>query len=101
MTAVSSFFSEFLGTAILAFVIMAATDKGNAAPPLGLLPLVIFLTLLGLSLAFGMQTCECFGSGCATPHWKFEKKSIFVQSCPGLWAAPLSDDGWIRQSLLI
>ena len=66
MTAASSFFSEFLGTAILAFMIMAATDKRNAAPPSGLLPLVIFLTLLGLSLGLGMQTCECCSSsfGC-------------------------------------
>jgi len=60
MTAVSSFFSEFLGTAILAFVIMATTDKRNAAPPLGLLPLVIFLSLFGLSLGFGMQTSFSF-----------------------------------------
>jgi len=60
MTAASSFFSEFLGTAILAFVIMATTDKRNAPPPLGLLPLVIFLTLLGLSLALGMQTSFSF-----------------------------------------
>lgn len=56
MTAVSCFFSEFLGTAVLAFVIMAATDKGNNAPPAALLPLVLFLTLLGLGAALGMQT---------------------------------------------
>lgn len=58
MTAASSFFSEFLGTTILAFIIMAATDKHNAAPTLSLLPLVIFFTLLGLGVALGMQTCE-------------------------------------------
>jgi aquaglyceroporin related protein len=56
MTAVSCFFSEFLGTAVLAFMIMAATDKNNAAPPLAILPFVIFLTLLGLGAALGMQT---------------------------------------------
>ena len=56
MTQVSSFFSEFLGTAILAFMIIAATDKNNAAPPLAVPPFVIFLTLLGLGIAFGMQT---------------------------------------------
>ncbi|KAJ3512681.1 hypothetical protein NLJ89_g3385 [Agrocybe chaxingu] len=60
MTAVSCFFAEFLGTAILAFMIMAATDKNNAAPPLYLLPLVIFLTLLGLGVALGMQTAFAF-----------------------------------------
>ena len=56
MTAATCFFSEFLGTAVLAFMIMAATDKNNAAPPIGLLPLVLFLTLLGLGAALGMQT---------------------------------------------
>ncbi|CAA7268800.1 unnamed protein product [Cyclocybe aegerita] len=60
MTAVSCFFAEFLGTAILAFMIMAATDKNNAAPPLYLLPLVIFLTLLGLGVGLGMQTAFAF-----------------------------------------
>ncbi|PPQ86413.1 hypothetical protein CVT25_003535, partial [Psilocybe cyanescens] len=61
MTAVSCFFSEFLGTAVLAFVIMAATDKNNnAAPPRGLLPLVLFLTLLGLGASLGMQTAFSF-----------------------------------------
>ncbi len=60
MTAVSSFFDEFLGTLILSFVIMAATDKRNAAPSLNLLPLVIFLVLLGLGVGLGMQTCMCF-----------------------------------------
>jgi aquaglyceroporin related protein len=60
MTAVSCFFSEFLGTAVLAFMIIAATDKKNAAPPLSLLPLVIFLTLLGLAAALGMQTSFAF-----------------------------------------
>ncbi|KAF8180117.1 aquaporin-like protein [Pholiota molesta] len=60
MTAVSCFFSEFLGTAVLAFMIMAATDKNNAAPPLAILPFVIFLTLLGLGAALGMQTAFAF-----------------------------------------
>ncbi|KAF8902592.1 aquaporin-like protein [Gymnopilus junonius] len=60
LTAVSCFFSEFLGTAVLAFVIMAATDKKNAAPPTALLPLVLFLTLLGLGAALGMQTAFSF-----------------------------------------
>ncbi|KAF9530616.1 aquaporin-like protein [Crepidotus variabilis] len=60
MTAVSSFFSEFLGAAILAFIIMATTDQHNAAPPLHLLPIVIFLVLLGLGLAFGIQTSFSF-----------------------------------------
>ena len=60
MTAISCFFVEFTGTAILAFMIVAATDNHNMAPPKGLLPLVIFLVLLGLGVALGMQTCKCF-----------------------------------------
>ncbi|PPR07832.1 hypothetical protein CVT24_003109 [Panaeolus cyanescens] len=60
VSAVSCFFSEFLGTAVLAFMIIAATDKKNAAPPLYLLPVVIFLTLLGLGVALGMQTSFAF-----------------------------------------
>ncbi|KAF5325514.1 hypothetical protein D9619_009709 [Psilocybe cf. subviscida] len=60
MTNVSCFFSEFLGAAILVFMIMAATDKNNAAPPLSILPVVAFLTLLGLGVALGMQTAFAF-----------------------------------------
>ena len=56
MSTATCFFSEFLGAAVLAFVIMAATDKNNAAPPIEMLPLVLFLTLLGLGAALGMQT---------------------------------------------
>ncbi|KAF9241158.1 major intrinsic protein superfamily membrane channel protein [Melanogaster broomeanus] len=56
MTSVSCFFSEFLGAAILILAILAATDKNNGPPPPGLVPLVIFLTILGISVALGMQT---------------------------------------------
>ena len=59
MTAVSSFFNEFLGTAILAFIIMASTDKHAAPASPSHLPFVIFVTLLGLGVALGMQTCTC------------------------------------------
>ena len=57
MTAFSCFFAEFLGTAVLVVVVLAATDKKNNAPPNGLLPLTLFLALLGLGVALGMQTC--------------------------------------------
>jgi len=102
MTAVSSFFSEFLGTAILAFVIMAATDKGNAPPPSGLLPLVVLLTLLGLSLGLGMQTCKCCCHSLFSPrsHGVF-LNSIFIQSCPRLRPPDIFDDGRIRRCILI
>ena len=56
MTNISCFFVEFTGTAILAFMIIAAMDNHNMAPPKGLLPLAIFLVLLGLGVALGMQT---------------------------------------------
>jgi aquaglyceroporin related protein len=54
----SAFFSEALGTAVLVLVIIATTDagRGAAVPPAGLFPLVIFVTLLGISAALGMQT---------------------------------------------
>ena len=39
-------------------MIVAATDKHNMAAPNGLLPVTIFLVLLGLGAAFGMQTCK-------------------------------------------
>ncbi|KAF8803372.1 aquaporin [Phlegmacium glaucopus] len=56
LTAVSCFFDEFIGTAILALMIVAASDKDNFAPPKGLLPLVLFILVLGLGTSLGMQT---------------------------------------------
>jgi aquaglyceroporin related protein len=53
-------FTEFLGTAILAFMVLAATDNNNNAPPKGLLPLTLFLVLFGLGAALGMQTSYAF-----------------------------------------
>ena len=56
MTNVSAFFDEFIGTALLIIVILAATDKRNGPPPSGLLPLVLFITFCGITAAFGAQT---------------------------------------------
>ncbi|KAG6840842.1 hypothetical protein C0991_003789 [Blastosporella zonata] len=56
MTDVSAFFSEFLATAILVLVILAVTDKGNAPVPSGLLPVALFITLVGITAALGMET---------------------------------------------
>jgi hypothetical protein len=39
-------------------MIVAASDKYNMAPPQGLLPLTLFLVLLGIGVALGMQTCK-------------------------------------------
>ncbi|KIK61295.1 hypothetical protein GYMLUDRAFT_579220 [Collybiopsis luxurians FD-317 M1] len=55
MTNVSCFFSEFMLTAVLVIVVFAAIDKPNAPPP-GMLPLVIFIVVLGLGACLGMET---------------------------------------------
>jgi len=60
LTNISCFFVEFTGTMILALMIVAGSDKCNMAPPPGLLPLIIFLVLLGLGVALGMQTSFAF-----------------------------------------
>ena len=56
MTNVSSFFEEFLGTAILLFVIFAMLDKKNMPPPAGLNPLILFFLILAIGACIGMQT---------------------------------------------
>lgn len=57
---ITAFFTEFLGTAVLALMVLAASDKTNNAAPKGMFPIAIFLTLLGLGLSFGMQTSYAF-----------------------------------------
>ncbi len=54
---IACFFVELIGTAVLAFVVLATTDKKNGGPPAGMLPVALFLALLGLGAGFGMQTC--------------------------------------------
>jgi len=44
-------------------MIVAATDKHNMAPPHGLLPLTLFLVLLGIGVAIGMQTSYALNPG--------------------------------------
>jgi len=56
MTNVSCFFSEFLATAVLLIVVLATTDTHNSPPPAGLLPLVLFLLILGIGASLGMET---------------------------------------------
>ncbi|THG97635.1 hypothetical protein EW026_g4398 [Hermanssonia centrifuga] len=56
MTSVSCFFDEFVGTAILLIVVCAITDKHNGPPPPGLVPLVLFIAVLGIGVSLGMQT---------------------------------------------
>ncbi|KAI0254554.1 aquaporin-like protein [Lactifluus subvellereus] len=56
MPATNCFSDEFIGTFILLLVVFAVTDKRNGPPPPGLVPLVVFITILGIAVAFGMQT---------------------------------------------
>jgi aquaglyceroporin related protein, other eukaryote len=48
--------SKFIGTFILLMVVFAVTDNRNGPPPAGLVPLVVFIAILGIAVAFGMQT---------------------------------------------
>ncbi|ETW81616.1 aquaporin [Heterobasidion irregulare TC 32-1] len=56
MPAANSFFDQFVGTFALVLVVFAVSDKRNGPPPAGLVPLVIFIFILGVGTAFGMQT---------------------------------------------
>ncbi|KAG2037768.1 major intrinsic protein superfamily membrane channel protein [Suillus americanus] len=56
LTSVSAFFAEFIGSAMLITGIFMATDKRNGPAPPGVVPVAIFLTLLGISSALGMDT---------------------------------------------
>jgi len=51
-----AFYDEFIGTAVFVMGILAVTDKANAAPSLGMLPVGIFLLVLGMGVAFGLNT---------------------------------------------
>jgi len=52
----TSFFNEFLATALLLIIISSVTDKRNGPPPAGLVPLAIFFAFVGITASFGMQT---------------------------------------------
>jgi aquaglyceroporin related protein, other eukaryote len=56
MTNMACFFSECLATAIMMIVVLAAIDKRNNPPLKGLLPLVIFIVVLGIGISLGMET---------------------------------------------
>jgi hypothetical protein len=56
MTNVSAFFSEFLATAVLLIVVFAFSDRSNAPPLSGLVPVALFLLVVGIGCALGMQT---------------------------------------------
>jgi aquaglyceroporin related protein len=50
---------KFIGCFILLLVVFAVTDKRNGVPA-GFVPLVVFLTILGVGTSFGMQTGTFF-----------------------------------------
>ncbi|KAL5334255.1 aquaporin-like protein [Aspergillus crustosus] len=55
MTRTGQFFSEFLASSVLMFVIFALSDKGNmGAGPL--MPLGLFFTIFGIGACFGWET---------------------------------------------
>ncbi|KAM5541371.1 hypothetical protein V8D89_004925 [Ganoderma adspersum] len=56
MTPASAWFEEFLKTVVLLLVVCAMGDPRNKPAPPGLAPLVLFITMLGISASFGMQT---------------------------------------------
>lgn len=56
LTPVSCFFSEFLGSAILIIGVLCITDKKNGPPPQGLVPLALFIVVLGIGASLGMNT---------------------------------------------
>ncbi|KAM5541375.1 hypothetical protein V8D89_004929, partial [Ganoderma adspersum] len=56
MTPVSAWFEEFLGTVILLIVVCAMCDPRNGHAPPGFVALVLFITMIGISAALGMQT---------------------------------------------
>ncbi|KAL4810888.1 aquaporin-like protein [Aspergillus unguis] len=55
MTRTGQFFSEFVASSILMFLIFALTDKGNLAAG-QLFPLVMFFTVFGIGACFGWET---------------------------------------------
>ncbi|KAL4778003.1 aquaporin-like protein [Aspergillus varians] len=56
MTTTGQFFSEFVSSSILMFVIFALTDKGNNMGAGPLMPLGMFFTIFGIGACFGWET---------------------------------------------
>ncbi|KAF8337924.1 aquaporin-like protein [Cantharellus anzutake] len=56
MPSAACFFDEFLGTAILIIAVLGITDNTNIPPTGGLLPVALFILILGEGISLGMQT---------------------------------------------
>lgn len=85
MTNVSSFFSEFLATAVLVIAVFAMTDQKNLPPPTGLAPLLLFFLVLGLGMSLGMETGECLPIKCVL--------HVNISGSPGYAINPARDFG--------
>ncbi|KII90844.1 hypothetical protein PLICRDRAFT_107336 [Plicaturopsis crispa FD-325 SS-3] len=96
MTNVSAFFDEFLGTAVLLLVVLAVTDRKNSPPPSGLVPLVLFITILGIGACLGMQTAYAInpardlGPRILTAMVGYGKEVFTYRNQYWLWCAILS-----------
>lgn len=53
---INAFYTEFLASAVLVMIVLAVSDKGNLAPPRGTMPFAMFLALLGIGSALGVNT---------------------------------------------
>ncbi|KAJ3572959.1 hypothetical protein NP233_g2746 [Leucocoprinus birnbaumii] len=56
MTNVNAFFEEFLASAVLMVAVLSFGDASNMPAPAGMSPTVLFLLILGIGIAIGMQT---------------------------------------------
>ena len=70
MTTVSCFFSEFMASAVLLIAVFAFIDQKNHAAPPGLLPLPLFILILGIGACLGMQTGKLWSQSCVTDFHK-------------------------------
>ena len=52
----SAFYSEFIATATLLFVVFALADSANLKPPKGTQPFAMFIVLLGIGASLGYNT---------------------------------------------
>ncbi|PWN99694.1 aquaporin-like protein [Tilletiopsis washingtonensis] len=52
----ASFYSEFLASGVLLCAVFALSDSRNLAPPLGLMPLAMWMLLVGIGASLGINT---------------------------------------------
>ena len=80
-------------------MILATTDKHNAAPDLGLLPIAVFIIVLSLGVSWGME------SMCYLIAWNLlalltRTESVLVQPSSWSWVSSISFDGRLRRDAL-